>query len=104
MTSVGIMIIGAHVRCISIKTFAGLLTNYFIDIKSIFKYNTQVKNDSVKFLLSPLILFDYFFVHRWNFSLFNSRCSQYFECALFSIVGYIVKYCLNKKFVLKVAM
>jgi putative flippase GtrA len=90
-------------------TLTGLLTKYVLDKKWIFSYqSTSKKDEAHKFGLYSLmgvfttVIFwgtEMFFYHVFSFT-----GSQYVGGALGLMIGYVVKYQLDKRFVFKEAL
>lgn len=87
-------------------TFLGLVIKYFLDKKFIFSYRSKNKLDDSK------IFFIYSFwgifttLVFWGFEiffdfLFKNELAKYTGALLGLIVGYVLKYFLDKKFVFK---
>lgn len=90
-------------------TFTGLVTKYILDKKWIFYYDAASKRDDAqKFgLYSIMGIFTTFIF--WGtemafYHLFNFEGSQYVGGAIGLIIGYIVKYQLDKRFVFRVSV
>ena len=89
-----------------IGTLAGLLLKYILDKKYIFFYNPKTKKDdgTTFFLYSIMGVFTT--VIFWSFEIFFDHIFQtpqakYIGAILGLLIGYIIKYFLDKKFVFK---
>jgi putative flippase GtrA len=91
-----------------VGTLAGLVTKYVLDKKWIFNYQaTSKKDDLHKFglysLMGVFTTVIFWGTEMTFYYAFDFNGSQYVGGALGLMVGYIVKYYLDKKYVFKVA-
>lgn len=91
-----------------VGTLAGLVTKYVLDKKFIFNYQaTSKKEDLHKFglysLMGVFTTVIFWGTEMGFYYAFDFEGAQYIGGALGLMVGYIVKYYLDKKYVFKVA-
>ena len=102
------VLIFADVLCIAMffGTFLGLITKYFLDKKFIFYYRSKNKIDDGK----KFFMYSFFGIFTtlvfWGFEIsfdavFKSDLAKYVGALLGLIIGYILKYFLDKNFVFK---
>ncbi len=90
-------------------TLTGLVTKYVLDKKYIFNYKARNRVDDFnKFSLYSLMglftTFIFWGAEMFFYYYFDFKGSQYVGGALGLMVGYIVKYVLDRKYVFKVAV
>lgn len=87
-------------------TFLGLITKYFLDKKFIFYYRSKNKIDDSK----NFFMYSFFGIFTtlvfWGFeisfdAIFKSDLAKYVGALLGLVIGYILKYFLDKNFVFK---
>ena len=87
-------------------TFLGLITKYFLDKKFIFYYKSKNKIDDGK----NFFMYSFFGIFTtlvfWGFeiffdAIFKSDLAKYVGALLGLVIGYILKYFLDKNFVFK---
>lgn len=87
-------------------TFLGLITKYFLDKKFIFYYRSKNKIDDGK----KFFMYSFFGIFTtlvfWGFeisfdAIFKSDLAKYVGALLGLVIGYILKYFLDKNFVFK---
>ena len=87
-------------------TFLGLITKYFLDKKFIFYYRSKNKIDDGK----KFFMYSFFGIFTtlvfWGFEIsfdavFKSDLAKYVGALLGLVIGYILKYFLDKNFVFK---
>lgn len=87
-------------------TFLGLITKYFLDKKFIFYYKSKNKIDDGK----NFFMYSFFGIFTtlvfWGFEIFfdavfKSDLAKYVGALLGLVIGYILKYFLDKNFVFK---
>ena len=87
-------------------TFLGLITKYFLDKKFIFYYKSKNKIDDGK----NFFMYSFFGIFTtlvfWEFEIFfdavfKSDLAKYVGALLGLVIGYILKYFLDKNFVFK---
>lgn len=87
-----------------IGTLTGLITKYILDKKYIFYHETQThKENGIKFFLYSFMGV-FTTIIFWGFelgfdALFESEKAKYFGGILGLMIGYVVKYNLDKKYV-----
>jgi hypothetical protein len=102
------VLIFADVLCIAMffGTFLGLITKYFLDKKFIFYYRSKNKIDDGK----KFFMYSFFGIFTtlvfWGFEIsfdavFKSDLAKYVGALLGLVIGYILKYFLDKNFVFK---
>lgn len=102
------VLIFANVLCIAMffGTFLGLITKYFLDKKFIFYYRSKNKIDDGK----NFFMYSFFGIFTtlvfWGFEIsfdvvFKSDLAKYVGALLGLVIGYILKYFLDKNFVFK---
>ena len=102
------VLIFADVLCIAMffGTFLGLITKYFLDKKFIFYYRSKNKIDDGK----KFFVYSFFGIFTtlvfWGFEIsfdavFKSDLAKYVGALLGLVIGYILKYFLDKNFVFK---
>lgn len=87
-------------------TFLGLITKYFLDKKFIFYYRSKNKIDDGK----KFFMYSFFGIFTtlvfWGFEIsfdavFKNDLAKYVGALLGLVIGYILKYFLDKNFVFK---
>lgn len=87
-------------------TFLGLITKYFLDKKFIFYYRSKNKIDDSR----NFFMYSFFGIFTtlvfWGFeisfdAIFKSDLAKYVGALLGLVIGYILKYFLDKNFVFK---
>lgn len=102
------VLIFADVLCIAMffGTFLGLITKYFLDKKFIFYYRSKNKIDDGK----KFFVYSFFGIFTtlvfWGFEIsfdavFKSDLAKYVGALLGLVIGYVLKYFLDKNFVFK---
>jgi hypothetical protein len=87
-------------------TFLGLITKYFLDKKFIFYYRSKNKIDDGKIFFMYSFFGIFTTLVFWGFEIsfdtvFKSDLAKYVGALLGLIIGYILKYFLDKNFVFK---
>ena len=88
-------------------TLIGLFVKYYLDKKYIFKYKVESKNHDAKLFVLYSVMGIFTTIIFWGFELlfyflFEDKNMRYIGGVIGLMIGYILKYFLDKKYVFKV--
>jgi peptidoglycan biosynthesis protein MviN/MurJ (putative lipid II flippase) len=97
---------GALIVAMLSGTFAGLIVKYILDKNYIFYYEPQEKKDNYKFFFLYSFMSVFPTIIFWAFEIifdafFEASSAKYIGASIGLIIGYGVKYRLDKKYVFK---